>query len=268
MKQGSFRAIRLIAFLFVMLSLTVFSVSAQQPTVNLQSIIIDTFDGETTRQWTIGGRTFTHEFEWRADASRFASTIDGEAFPQLSFIPAWPMALFGANRDNRDIRSLGIWGRFDRRGYNWIDIYPVVAGSGDDGENPQAFEIPIPGRIRYLDMWVWGSNLNYFMEVFFRDHRGIVHTIPMGSLAFQGWQNMRVRIPTHIPQSRTVLPRVSGLNFVKFRIWTTPTERVDNFFIYFNQLQILTDIFETLFDGNDLADPERVQELWGQAQAQ
>jgi len=46
-----------------------------------------------------------------------------------------------------------------------------------------------------------------------------------------------------------------------------PTERVDNFFIYFNQLKVLTDTFETLFDGNDLADPVRVQELWGQAQA-
>ncbi|MCL2232825.1 MAG: flagellar filament outer layer protein FlaA [Treponema sp.] len=264
MKQGSFKAVRLIVFLFVMLSMTVFAVSADEVTVNLQSVILDAFDGETTRQWTIGGRTFTYEFEWRADASRFASTVDGQTFPLLSFVPAWPMALFGANREGRDIRSLGIWGRFDRRGYNWIDIYPVSVG--DDGETP--FEIPIPGRIRYLDMWVWGSNHNYILEVFFRDHQGIVHMVPMGNLAFQGWRNMRARIPTHIPQSRRILPRLAGLHFVKFRIWTTPVERVDNFFIYFNQLQILTDVFETLFDGNDLADPERVQEIWGQAQAQ
>jgi hypothetical protein len=39
-------------------------------------------------------------------------------------------------------------------------------------------------------------------------------------------------------------------------------ERVDNFYIYFNQFKILTDTFETYFDGNDLADPARVQELW------
>jgi len=248
-----------------MLGMTVFSLSANQPTVNLQSIVLDTFDGETTRQWTVGGRTFTHEFEWRVDASRFASTIDGQSFPQLGFIQAWPMALFGPNREGRDIRSLGVWGRFDRRGYNWIDIFPSVVGSGAGDDPPTPFEIPIPGQIRYLDMWVWGSNLNYYMEVYFRDHRGIVHVVPMGSLSFQGWQNMRVRIPNHIPQSRVVLPRVSGLSLVKFRVWTTPVERVDNFFIYFNQLQVLTDIFESLFDGSDLADPGIVQELWGQA---
>jgi len=265
MKQGGFRAVKLMVFLFAMVSLTVFSVSADEMTVNLQSIILDAFDGETTRQWTIGGRTFTHEFEWRADASRFASTIDGQAFPQLGFVPAWPMALFGPNREGRDIRSLGIWGRFDRRGYNWIDIYPVSVA--DDGEE-SPFEIPIPGRVRYLDMWVWGSNLNYTLEVFFRDHQGIIHRVNMGSLAFQGWRNMRTRIPPNIPQTRRTLPRFAGLSLVKFRIWTTPMERVDNFFVYFNQLQILTDVFETLFDGSDLADPERVQEIWGQAQAQ
>lgn len=259
MKQGSFKAARLLVSLFVMLSITVFSVSADEITVNLQSIVLDAFDGDSTRQWTVGGRTFTHEFEWRADASRFASVMDGQAFPQLSFVQAWPMALFGANREGRDIRSLGIWGRFDRRGYNWIDIYPV---SSD--ETP--FEIPIPGRIHYMDMWVWGSNLNYNIEAFFRDHRGVVHSVPMGSLAFQGWRNMRIQIPTNIPQSRRTLPLLAGLHFVKFRIWTTPVERVDNFFIYFNQLQILTDVFETMFDGSDLADPTRVQELWGQAQ--
>jgi hypothetical protein len=268
MKQVSFKAIRLIVFLFIALSLTVFSVSADERTVNLQSIILDSFDGETTRQWTIGGRTFTHEFEWRADASRFASVIDGQAFPQLGFVQAWPMALFGINQAGLDIRSLGIWGRFDRRGHNWIDIFPAVVGSGANGDPTVPFEIPIPGRIQYLDMWVWGSNLNYSLEVFFRDYRGIVHTIPMGSLNFTGWRNMRVRIPPHIPQARRALPRFAGLQLVKFRVWTNPAERVDNFFIYFNQLQILTDIFETLFDGSDLADPERVQELWGQAQAQ
>jgi len=31
---------------------------------------------------------------------------------------------------------------------------------------------------------------------------------------------------------------------------------------------VLSDTFESLFDGDELADPERVQELWGQLQAQ
>jgi hypothetical protein len=29
-------------------------------------------------------------------------------------------------------------------------------------------------------------------------------------------------------------------------------------------MKVLTDTFETLFDGDDLADPDKVQELWAQ----
>ena len=262
MKQGSFRAVRHTVFLLIMLSLTVFYVHGQRQTVDLQSIIIDRFDGVTTKEWSFGGRTFRHEFEWGTDASRFASTVGNERFPRLTFVDAWPMALFGRNIDNRDIRSLGLWGSFDRRGFNWIDLFPIVPGSGDNGQTPVPFEIPIPGQIRYMDMWVWGSNHNFYIEAYFRDHRGIVHSIFLGDLAFAGWRNLSLRIPNHIPQTRRTLPSFAGLHFVKFRIWTTPVERVDNFFIYFNQLKILTDVFSDLFDGDDLADPERAMDLW------
>jgi hypothetical protein len=92
----------------------------------------------------------------------------------------------------------------------------------------------------------------------------MIHSIDMGSLAFAGWRNLRVNIPDRIPQSRRVLPRYAGLHFVKFRIWTAPNESVDDFFVYFNQMQVLTDTFEAHFDGNDLADPDNVRALWAQ----
>jgi len=262
MKQGSFRAVRHIVFLLIFLSATVFSVYGDEGTVDHRSIILDRFDGETSKEWTVGGRIFRYDYDWAVDASKFASNLNNVQFPQLTYVDAWPMALYGRNLADLDIRSLGIWGRFDRRGYNWIDLYPIVPGSGGEGQAPIPFEIPIPGRIHALDMWVWGSNHNFYLEAFFRDHRGVVHSIHMGELGFQGWRNMRARIPNHIPQTRRTLPRFAGLSFVKFRIWTTPMERVDNFFVYFNQMKILTDVFETLFDGDDLADPDRVQQLW------
>jgi len=262
MKQGRFRAVRLAAFLLITLAIMVFPVYGNP--IDLVSIVIDRLDGSTTSEWSFGGRTFSYEFEWAVDASRFATVINNERWPRLTFVEAWPMALFGTNRENADLRSLGVWGRFDRRGHNWIDVFPVVPGTGGGGENPVPFEIPIPGQIRYMDMWVWGSNHNFYIEAYFRDHRGVVHTVPMGSIGFQGWRNVRARIPNHIPQTRRTIPTYAGLHFVKFRIWTTPLENVGNFFVYFNQLKILTDVFQTLFDGNDLADPERVMELWAQ----
>jgi hypothetical protein len=270
MKQGSFRAVRLLVFLLVMMSMTVLSVFSDENTVDLMGIVLDPFDGTTEHSWSYGGRTYTYDFEWALDASKFTTEEkdrDGNvtrSFPLKTQVPSWPMALYGMNRDGKDIQSLGIWGRFDRRGYNWIDVYPIKTGSAESDDGPEPFEIPIPGRIQYLDMWVWGSNLRYYIEVFFRDHQGVVYGLRLGDLGYQGWRNLRTRIPTSIPQSKRVLPRLASLSFVKFRIWTTPTERVDNFYIYFNQLKVLTDTFESLFDGDELADPKRVNELWGQ----
>jgi hypothetical protein len=177
----------------------------------------------------------------------------------LSYVSSWPAAIFGANREGLPLKSLGIWGRFDRRGYNWIDVYPVAAGGGDDASPA---EIPIPGRARYLDMWVWGSNLNYYVEVYVRDYQGVIHIIRLGDIGYTGWKNLRVAVPNNIPQSKRVLPRLAALTFVKFRIWTLPAEPVNNFYVYFDQFKVLTDVFELNYDGDELADPERVQELW------
>ena len=264
MRQGSFRAVRLAVILLFMLSLAGFSLFGDENTADYMSIILENFTGETNHEWTFGGRVFSYDFEWALDASKFASRVNNEDFPKMTRVPAWPMALYGTNRNNLDIQSLGIWGKFDRRGYNWVDIYPVVPGTGGDGEDPEPFEIPIPGRIQSMDMWVWGSNLNYYMEAYFRDYQGVVHSLYMGNLAYQGWRNLRLKIPTNIHQSKRILPRLAGLTFVKFRIWTTPVERVDDFYVYFNQLKVLTDTFESLFDGDDLADPYQVQHFWVQ----
>ncbi|MCL2880531.1 MAG: flagellar filament outer layer protein FlaA [Treponema sp.] len=263
MKHGSFKAIRFAACLFWVL-VPVFSSFGDDNTVQLESLVLENFNGDTAHEWTIGAKTYSYDFAWKLDASKFATKTDDVSYPQMTYVPAWPIAAFGYNRNgDKDIKSLGIHGRFDRRGYNWIDLYPVKGGDGDDADNP--VEIPIPGRMRYMDLWVWGSNLDYYMEVYLRDNQGVVHNLRLGNLGFTGWRNLRVNIPTSITQSKRVLPRISGLNFVKFRIWTQPTEKVGDFYIYLKQFKVLTDVFESLFDGDELGDPDYVQELWSNA---
>jgi len=264
MKQGSFRAVRLTVLTLLMLTITGFSANGDEYTIDYFSQVLEDFSGDTTHSWQYGGKVYTYEFEWALDASKFASVVKDEKFPKITKVEAWPMALFGLNKSNLNITSLGVWGKFDRRGYNWIDVYPAVPGTGQNGEDPEPFEIPLPGRVQYLDMWVWGSNLNYYLEAFVRDYQGVVHTLYLGNLAYQGWRNLRVKIPNSIPQYKRVLPRYAGLTFVKFRIWTTPVERVDNFYVYFNQLKVLTDTFESMFDGDDLADPDNIKQIWAQ----
>lgn len=258
-KQGSLRVICLAVFACIAV-LPVHSQQLHRP-ANLESRILESFNGDDDAPYI-----------WRTRASRFASVRrgddgqpmqdgDGNAmrYPRTAFVEAWPTQVFGFNRNNEQVlRSFGLNGRFDRRGYNWIDIYPTLA----DDPDGRPFEIPIPGRVVNIDCWVWGANLRFFIEIYLRDYRGVVHALRLGDLNFTGWQNLNVNIPSSIPQGRRSPPFHAGLHFVKFRIWTRPVERVDNFFIYFNQLKILTDTFEALFDGNDLADPRNVERLW------
>jgi len=258
MKQKSFKIICLIIWACI----TVFSGFGDENTNSFETWVLDSFNGDEDSPYI-----------WKAEASRFRSLVRDEkgevvqdnngnnsSYPLLAYVEAWPIAAFGNNRgqDAQPLRSLGLNGRFERRGYNWIDLYPVLADDPDG--NP--YEVPIPGRVHNMDIWVWGANLKYYIEIFVRDYLGVIHPLKLGDISYIGWRNLRVNIPTNIAQARRTLPSYAGLSFVKFRIWTQPVERVDNFYIYFKQFKVLTDMFESLFDGNDLSDPDNVQRLW------
>jgi hypothetical protein len=249
MKHGSFK----IFCLIIWACITVLPGFGQQTpnttgTVSMESKILEPFNGDEG------------PYIWRTDASRFITKTDDATYPILHYVEAWPVAVFGyvRNSDQPPLRSLGIHGKFDRTGYNWIDLYPVATTDPDAGP----VEIPIPGKVKNFDMWVWGANLRYYIEIYLRDYRGVVHTLRLGDISYYGWRNLAVNVPSHIIQSRRTLPSYAGLTFIKFRIWTQPVERVDDFYIYFKQLKILTDTYDALFDGNDLANPDHVQNLW------
>jgi hypothetical protein len=177
-----------------------------------------------------------------------------------------------------DIRSLGVQGSFDRPGYNWIDIYPAIKGAtADENGKLPPVEIPLEGRPQFLDVWVWGSNLNYYLEAYVRDFKGGIHMFPMGSLKYVGWKNLRTQIPQGIPMVTNVFPRSTHVTtFVKFRVWTQPNERtaversvsgdkqisIVPFDIYISQLKVFSDIYETIYDGDELATQKETNRLW------
>ncbi|MDR1839389.1 MAG: flagellar filament outer layer protein FlaA [Treponema sp.] len=244
MKQSSIKIICLIVWACI----TVFSSFGDEVTTSYETRILESFNGDDS------------PYVWKTESSRFITKTDDVSYPLLSYVEAWPVAVFGYNRgnDSPQLRSLGMHGKFDRQGYNWIDLYPVLA----DDPDGKPYEITIPGRVQNMDMWVWGANLKYYIEIYVRDYIGVVHALRLGDISYTGWKNLKVNVPTNIRQSRRIQPAYAGLSFVKFRIWTQPVERVDNFYIYFKQFKVLTDMFESLFDGNDLADPQNVERLW------
>jgi hypothetical protein len=240
MRRGVLLTVSL-AVLLVFLTPTL--VFAQERTVNLESRILESFDPEErTTDWVVRG-------------SKFVS----EGFPRQTYAATWPEALFGANREDRQLEVLGAHFKFDRQGYNYIEFIPVRQNDeGDTVPNP----IQIPGRPQQLDLWVWGSDFDYYMEAHVQDWRGVVHTLQLGSLDFTGWKNLRAGIPGYIPHSQRYAPYLEGLRLIKLVVWTKPNERVHNCYLYLDQIKVLTDTFVDRFDGDELARPERVDEIW------
>jgi hypothetical protein len=256
MKQRVVKAICLSFVIVFMLAAT--GAFADDETVNLESFVVQSFDEPDNQPWFVVG-------------SKFAT----KDYPKLAYAKQWPVALFGSNGGGKDIRSLGVAMLFDRKEYNWVDIIPgKKSGSGADAKY-EPIELDLPGRVKMLDVWIWSGNYNYYIEAYIRDYKGIVYVLDMGDLNHAGWKNFRVNIPSNVPQSKKYLPRRENLTLVKFRIWTRPTEVVaapvkadapiqeKAVYFYFDQLKVLTDTFETLFDGDSLMDPKVIEDTWG-----
>ena len=159
---------------------------ADDTTVNLESRLVQDFSKPEAQNWFAIGSKF--------------STGD---FPHWGFINGGPIAVIGTDPQAiKDARSLGVAMLFNRQEYNWVDIIP--------GTKDKPVEIPLPGRVKMLDMWVWSGNFDYYLEAYVRDYKGIVYTIPMGDLDFVGWKNLRINIPDNIPQSEKYLPEERG----------------------------------------------------------
>ncbi len=54
------------------------------------------------------------QWNWIVQGSKYAT----EGYPQQQIVRAWPDALYGRNLDNKPLFSLGVHGKFDRKGYN------------------------------------------------------------------------------------------------------------------------------------------------------
>ena len=229
---------------------------ANEVTVNLQSIILDDFNGGGSR--------------WVARGSKFLAVDGGTSRYEYPFTfqfvdDVWPEAMMRS--DNDSPRVFGVQASFTRPGYNYIELIPVEDQDDANG-NPIPRPILIPGRPLAIDLWAWGSNYNYYLEAHVRDYRGIVHPLGLGSLHYAGWRNLRVNIPNHIPRAVRFVPARRQMYLEKLVLWTRPGESVSGFHFYLDQIKVLTDLFENPFDGQGLANPEFVRDVWGVEQRQ
>ena len=223
-------------------------VFADEATKNLVSKMLESFDKPGTITWSVRGSDFSKP---------------GTIPPiDMSYIRTWPDQVYGNNKEKADLWAMAVRGSFNRRAYNYIEIVPVdPSKKGADGL-PEPKPIAIPGRAQAIDLWAWGANYNYWLDIHLQDYRGVDHVLHLGSLRYSGWRNLSVTIPGSIPQASPYIPRFRGLVITKLVMWTRPEEPVDGFYLFLDDLKVLTDLFESRFDGDELADPDYLNELW------
>lgn len=226
-----------VGIILMFMSVLVPLVAQQSGLINYQTYMVDTFDNPDGQDWA-----------YHAVGSKFVT----EGFPVLQYFNDIPRPVRIMNGNDEKAKSLGIWFKFNRKGDNWIDIFPTK--DGEKGKEP--YEIPFKGNIHRFDMWVWGAGYYYDLEIIVRDCEGRTHTLPMGLLNFNGWKNMHVTVPTNIPQSSKYLGNKRKMSFVAFRIRTRPSERVDDFKIFFDEFKALTDVAFSSYDGYELSNAE------------
>lgn len=233
MKKGSMICICfLLAFVFCV------PVLAQPSAKSVETMMIDNFDTPDSMDWT-----------WGVQASKFIHVDEenNEVYPRFGYFEGIPNSLTAYRKpEDGTPYVFGTQVKFDKKGDNWFEVYPI---SKETGEN---YEIPLLGNVSQVEFWAWGANYNYYLEVLIRDASNIVHVLPATMMNYEGWRNIVVQIPTSISQRSKLRSGPENMTFVGFRVRSAPSEFVDDFVIYFDQFRYSTNTMDFVYDGFNL----------------
>jgi hypothetical protein len=151
--------------------------------------------------------------------------------------------------DISDQYALGVRVDYLRRGHNSFFVHPIRP-------------IPIEGITKTVSVWVIGRNFNHDLTLLIQDFFGRNYEIYMGRLNFQGWKKLTVAIP---PQSGDGVNGITqrsyhynnrmGIKILGFWINCDPVETYGTYYVYFDDLRAVTDLFaERNRDSDDMAD--------------
>ncbi len=219
--------------------------SAQPNEHSIETIMIDDFDVADAVDWT-----------WAVSPSvlGYIDQESGETLLSLGVTPGIPNSLvLYRDEDDPEAQVIGVQAKYQRKGNNWFELYPQMAN--DTGE-VVPYEVPLKGQVTHFDFWVWGANYMYYIDILVRDADGAVHVIKAGNLAFSGWRNLVVKVPTWMRQKSRLRSGPETLTFVGFRVRTDPNEYVDDFRIFFDELKYATHTLNNIYDGYYLSDVE------------
>ena len=137
---------------------------------------------------------------------------------------------------------LGVKVSFFHRGDSFFTVYPA---------NP----LPIAGIVNTVSVWVVGRNYNHVLKLLFTDSMGRPQEVTVGTLNFIGWKQLTVAIPPTVVQQDFHYGAASGITITGFRIETDPLDTYGTYYVYFDDLRAVTDLFgQSKRDTDDMAD--------------
>jgi hypothetical protein len=137
---------------------------------------------------------------------------------------------------------LGVKASFFRRGNAEIYVQPLRP-------------LQVPGITKEISVWVVGRNFNHRLNVVVADYFGNVNILDMGPLNFSGWKQVSVAVPPTIIQQDYHYTDRMGLQILGFLIEPDMMETYGTYYIYFDDLRALTDLFaDEYHDADDMVD--------------
>ncbi len=144
----------------------------------------------------------------------------------------------------QDQYVLGVKASFFRRGNHEIYVQPI---------RPLA----VPGITKTINVWVVGRNFNHRLYVIVGDYFGNVNMLEMGTLNFSGWKELTVAVPPTIVQQDFHYNDRMGLQIMGFMIEPDLMETYGTYYVYFDGLRVLTDLF-----ADESRDPDDMVDSW------
>ena len=115
--------------------------------------------------------------------------------------------------------------------------------------------LAVPGIAKTISVWVVGRNFNHRLYVVIRDFSGQTSVLHMGRLNFVGWRELTVPIPPDIEQRDIHYANQGGIEIIGFVIEPDLLETYGSYYVYFDGLRALTDLFsEEARDPDDMVD--------------
>jgi len=137
---------------------------------------------------------------------------------------------------------LGIKVAFNQRGYSHFRVLPPKP-------------VKVPGITKAITVWVCGRSFKHRLYLNVLDYQGNEMILDMGLLDFVGWKKLSIAVPVTIEQDNYHNTEWRGLSFAGFSVTCDPSETYGLYYVYFDELRAVTDIYnEEYRDEDDMQD--------------